>query len=256
MEMYPDGSPIETGLSLLYSHVSDATVWGRWWQNFDQMWDSWDCYEKFNWLRWQRTCDLKENFTVWEYSKYAHPVSTGFSRIILAAGVCCSTGLVSLIGLGETVLEAGVRFCAPRVNKERMKRKVKQNDGRELAGMARSLDCSTLSTYRTHWEVIFLNTPSYVLPVAPGAPQKRGSEYIIEAQRLLTSSCSLCPDTQKQISGPFPPPACSQLLQTRSRGAAAFITKHSRTEAGCKYKLNHGWPFPGWPCCRGQDSAK
>lgn len=61
--------------------------------------------------------------------KYAHPVSTGFSRIILAAGVCCSTGMVSLIGLGETALEAGVRPPAPGVNKERMKRKVKQNVG-------------------------------------------------------------------------------------------------------------------------------
>lgn len=157
-------------------------------------------------------------------AKYAHPVSTGFSRIILAAGVCCSTGMVSLIGLGETVLEAAVRLCAPGVNKDRMKRKVKQNDGRELVRMACSLGCSTLSTYRTHWEVISLNTPSYNLPVAPGASQKRGSEYIMEAQRLLTSSCSLCPDTKKQISGPFLPPACSQLLQIRSRGAVAFIT--------------------------------
>lgn len=54
-------------------------------------------------------------------AKYAHPVSTGFSRIILAAGVCCSTGMVSLIGLGETVLEAGVRLRAPGVNKDRMR---------------------------------------------------------------------------------------------------------------------------------------
>lgn len=150
--MCPDSSPIETGLSLLYSHVSDATVWVRWWQNFHQMLDSWDCYEKPN------CCAGRERVISSRISqvectvngKYAHPVSTGFSRIILAAGGCCSTGMVSLIGLGETVLVAGVRLCAPGVNKERMKRKVKQNDGKELVRMECSLDCSTLSPPTGH----------------------------------------------------------------------------------------------------------
>lgn len=51
-----------------------------------------------------------------------HPVSTGSIRIILAAGVCLSAGLVSLIGCGESVVEAGAWLCTPVMNKERRKR--------------------------------------------------------------------------------------------------------------------------------------
>lgn len=82
------------------------------------------------------------------------------------------------------------------VTKERRKRKVKRNEEPEIVRMTSVFGCSTISSYRTHREIISLNTPSYVLPVAPGVSKKRGSEYIIEAQRLLTSSSSLCPDTE------------------------------------------------------------
>lgn len=47
--------------------------------------------------------------------------------------------------------------------------------------------------------------------------QKRGSEYIIEAQRLLTSSCSLCSDTRKHISEPFCSPAAREPFHMRSK---------------------------------------
>lgn len=58
-----------------------------------------DCYEKHTWLHWLRLCDLKNKYTECMFNtKCAYPVSTGFLRIILAAGVCCITGMVSLIG--------------------------------------------------------------------------------------------------------------------------------------------------------------
>lgn len=58
-----------------------------------------DCYEKHTWLRWLRMCDLRNTYTEGIVNtKCAYPVSTGFLRIILAAGVCCITGMVSLIG--------------------------------------------------------------------------------------------------------------------------------------------------------------
>lgn len=93
-------------------------------------------------------------------AKRAHPVSTGSIRIILAAGVCLSVGTVSLIGCGESVVEAAVCLCTPGMNKERRKRKERENDEPELVKMTSILGCRTISTYRTNWEIISLNTSS------------------------------------------------------------------------------------------------
>lgn len=88
-------------------------------------------------------------------AKRAHPVSTGSFRIILTAGVCLSAGTVSLIGCGESVVEAGVWLCPPGMNKER--RKERGSGGPELLRMTSILGCYTISPYRTNRELISLN---------------------------------------------------------------------------------------------------
>lgn len=123
-------------------------------------------------------CDSKENTLIdcIINAKRAHPVSTGSFRIILTAGVCLSAGTVSLIGCGESAVEAGAWLCPPGMNKERRKRKERRNDGPELVRMTSILGCYTISTYRTNWELISLNTCRRVLPVALAVSQRRGSE--------------------------------------------------------------------------------
>lgn len=105
----------------------------------------------------ERMCDSKEN-TLMECiinAKRAYPGSTGSFRIILAAGVCLSAGTVSLIGCGESVVEAGLWLCTPGMNKERRKRKERGNDEPELAKLTSILGCCTISTYRTNWDIIY-----------------------------------------------------------------------------------------------------
>lgn len=80
-------------------------------------------------------CDSKENTLIdcIINAKRAHPVSTGSFRIILTAGVCLSAGTVSLIGCGESAVEAGAWLCPPGMNKERRKRKQRRNDGARIS---------------------------------------------------------------------------------------------------------------------------
>lgn len=80
-------------------------------------------------------CDSKENTLIdcIINAKRAHPVSTGSFRIILTAGVCLSAGTVSLIGCGESVVEAGVWLCPPGMNKGRRKRRERGDDGARIS---------------------------------------------------------------------------------------------------------------------------
>lgn len=160
-------------------------------------------------------------------AKRAHPGSTGSFRIILAAGVCLCAGTVSLTGCGESALEAAARFCTPGMNEERRKRKERgEKNGPELVKMTSILGCPTISTYRINWEII--QHISEVLPAALAGSHKSGSEYVIEAQRLLTSSCSRCSST-KEAHHTFILSTCN-VGSYSTCGQKIMSSRHSVTE--------------------------